>query len=70
MTDAAEAGAAAAGRLEPRHQNLMPMLVHGVTPAEAARELEIAKGTARKYASAIYRAFGVHSQREFFDALA
>ena len=53
----------------------MPLLVMGQTPAEIAEKLhgsdhEFSAKTVRTYASEIYRAFGVHSQAEFMDAMA
>lgn len=61
--------AAAAQRfgLTPRESEILVLLAKGRTIAIIARDLQIAKGTARTHTERIYRKLDVHKQQELID---
>ncbi len=58
---------AAAYKLTPRESEVVVLLAYGRTLAIIARDLQIAKGTARTHIESIYRKLGVHKQQELID---
>lgn len=61
------ASVAEAYRLTPREGEVLVLLAHGRTLAIIARDLQIAKGTARTHIENIYRKLDVHKQQELID---
>lgn len=53
--------------LTPRESEILVMLARGRTIAIIARDLQIAKGTARTHTERIYRKLDVHKQQELID---
>lgn len=53
--------------LTPREQEVLVLLAHGRTLSIIARDLYIAKGTARTHIENIYRKLDVHKQQELID---
>lgn len=58
---------AKAYRLTPRESEVLVLLAHGRTLSIIARDLQIAKGTARTHIENIYRKLNVHKQQELID---
>lgn len=58
---------ASAYKLTPRESEVVVLLAYGRTLAIIARDLQIAKGTARTHIESIYRKLGVHKQQELID---
>lgn len=58
---------AEAYRLTPRESEVLVLLAYGRTLAIIARDLQIAKGTARTHIENIYRKLDVHKQQELID---
>lgn len=58
---------ASAYKLTPRESEVIVLLAYGRTLAIIARDLQIAKGTARTHIESIYRKLGVHKQQELID---
>lgn len=54
-------------RLTPRESEVLVLLAYGRTLAIIARDLQIAKGTARTHIENIYRKLDVHKQQELID---
>ncbi len=54
-------------RLTPRESEVLILLAYGRTLSIVARDLVIAKGTARTHIENIYRKLGVHKQQELID---
>lgn len=54
-------------RLTPRESEVLVLLAYGRTLAIIARDLHIAKGTARTHIENIYRKLDVHKQQELID---
>lgn len=55
------------GGLTPRESEILVFLARGRTISIIARDLQIAKGTARTHAERIYRKLDVHKQQEIID---
>ncbi|MDR2715368.1 MAG: LuxR C-terminal-related transcriptional regulator, partial [Coriobacteriaceae bacterium] len=58
---------AKAFRLTPREGEVLVLLAHGRTLSIIARDLFVAKGTARTHMENIYRKLDVHKQQELID---
>ena len=54
-------------RLTPRESEVIVLLAYGRTLSIIARDLQIAKGTARTHIENIYRKLDVHKQQELID---
>ena len=55
--------------LTPRESEVIVLLAYGRTLSIIARDLQIAKGTARTHIENIYRKLGVSSREELFKLL-
>lgn len=53
--------------MTPRESEILVLLAKGRTIAIIARDLQIAKGTARTHTERIYRKLDVHKQQELID---
>lgn len=53
--------------LTPRESEVLILLAKGRTVPVIARDLQIAKGTARTHTERIYRKLDVHKQQELID---
>ncbi len=53
--------------LTPRESEVIVLLAYGRTLSIIARDLQIAKGTARTHIENIYRKLDVHKQQELID---
>jgi DNA-binding CsgD family transcriptional regulator len=58
---------ASAYGLTPRESEVLLLLAYGRTLSIIARDLFVAKGTARSHMESIYRKLGVHKQQELID---